>query len=223
LIDICVIPARGGSKRIPKKNIKNFLKFPIIKYTIKNALKSNLFDKIIVSTDDKKIAKLSKSFGAEILIRSKKLSNDKTGTNEVICNTIKYYEKEFRIKRVCCLYPTSVFCNEKILRTAFKKLDKKTKYVFSITKYSHPIFRSFKIKNNKISMLFPSKEKIRTQDLPKTFHDASQFYLGWKEAWKKHKKIFNENSKFVEIDENKTQDIDNLADWKLAEIKYLNK
>lgn len=223
MIDICVIPARSGSKRIPKKNIKNFLGAPIIKYVIKNALKSNLFDKIIVSTDDKKIAKLSKSFGAEIFFRSKRLSNDKAGTNEVICDTIKYYEKQFQIKRVCCIYPTSVFCNEKILRNAFKKLNKSTKYVFSVTKYNHSIFRALKIKNNKISMIFPSREKKRTQDLPKTFHDAAQFYLGWKEAWKKHKSIFNRNSKFIEIDENKTQDIDNLADWKLAESKYLNR
>lgn len=223
MIDICIIPARGGSKRIPKKNIKNFLGYPIIKYSIKNAFKSNLFDKVIVSTDDKKIAKLSKSFGAEILIRSKRLSNDKTGTNEVICDAIKYYEKKFKIKRICCLYPTAVFCNEKMLREAFRKLDKKTKYVFSVTQFNHPIFRAFKIKKNKISMIFPSNEKNRTQDLPKTYHDAAQFYLAWKEVWKKHKRIFNKNSKFIEIDENKTQDIDSFSDWKIAEIKYLNK
>ena len=223
MINICVRPARGGSKRIPKKNIKKFLGYPIIKYTIKNALKSNLFDKIIVSTDDKKIARLSQRFGAEILIRSKKLSNDRTGMNEVVCNTIKYYEKHFKIKRVCCLYPTAVFCNIRMLKRAFKMLDKRTKYVFSITKFNHPIFRSFEIKKNKISMIFPGKEKKRTQDFPKTFYDASQFYLGWKEAWKKHKSIFNAHSKFIQIDENKTQDIDNFSDWKIAEIKYLNK
>ena len=125
MINICVIPARGGSKRVPKKNIKNFLGFPIIKYVIKNALKSNFFDKVIVSTDDKKIANLSQKFGAEIFKRSKKLADDNTGTNEVICEVIDYYEPRFNLNKVCCIYPTAVFCNKDLLKKAFKKLDKK--------------------------------------------------------------------------------------------------
>ena len=222
MINICVIPARGGSKRVPKKNIKNFLGFPIIKYVIKNALKSNFFDKVIVTTDDKKIANLSQKFGAEIFKRSKKLADDNTGTNEVICEVIDYYEPRLNLNKVCCIYPTAVFCNKDLLKKAFKKLDKKTKYVFSATKFNHPIYRSFQKKNKKISMIFPSKEKKRTQDLPETYHDAAQFYLGWKNSWKKNKSIFNKSSKFIEINKNKTQDIDNLDDWKLAEIKYSN-
>tara|TARA_X000000950_G_scaffold273176_1_gene356694 strand:- start:400 stop:1074 length:675 start_codon:yes stop_codon:yes gene_type:complete len=222
LIDICIIPARGGSKRIPRKNIKKFLGSPIIKYVIKNAIKSNIFDKIIVSTDDQNISKLAKKFGAEIFIRPKKLANDTTGTNEVICNVIKSYEKKFKINRVCCIYPTAVFCDKDMLKKAFRKLNKKTQYVFSASKFSHPVFRSFLIKNRKIFMIFPKKEKSRTQDLPDTFHDAAQFYLGWKNSWKKNKSIFNLNSKFIEIDESETHDIDNLTDWKLAEIKYKN-
>ena len=222
MINICVIPARGGSKRVPKKNIKNFLGLPIIKYVIKNALKSNFFDKVIVSTDDKKIANLSQKFGAEVFKRSKKLADDNTGTNEVICEVIDYYEPRFNLNKVCCIYPTAVFCNKDLLKKAFKKLDKKTKYVFSATKFSHPIYRSFQKKNKKISMIFPSKEKKRTQDLPETYHDAAQFYLGWKSSWKKNKSIFNKNSKFIEINKNKTHDIDNLDDCKLAEIKYSN-
>ncbi len=222
MINICIIPARGGSKRISKKNIKKFIGIPIIKYAIRNAIRSDLFDKIIVSTEDGNISKLAKKFGAEIFVRSKKLANDTTGTNEVICDVIKTYEKKFKILRVCCIYPTAVFCNKQMLKKAFKKLDKKTKYVFSATKFSHPIFRSFLIKKRKISMIFPKKEKSRTQDLPDTFHDAGQFYLGWKNSWKKNKSIFNADSKFIKINENETQDIDNLSDWKLAEIKYSN-
>ena len=120
MIDICIIPARGGSKRIPRKNIKKFLGTPIIKYVVKNAIKSNLFKRIIVSTDDKNISKLSKKFGAEIFMRPKKLANDTTGTNEVICNVIESYEKKFKINRVCCIYPTAVFCKKDLLKKAFK-------------------------------------------------------------------------------------------------------
>jgi pseudaminic acid cytidylyltransferase len=221
LINICIIPARGGSKRIPKKNIKIFLGYPIITYVIKMALKSKIFDKVIVSTDNKKIASIAKKCGAEIFKRSKKLSNDIAGTNEVICDVIKNYEKKFDIYKVCCLYPTSIFCTKNILQKAFKILNKQTKYVFSATKFGHPVFRSFTYEKNKILMLFPNKEKERTQDLPDVFHDAAQFYLGWKSSWLKSKSIFNKKSKFVEIKENLTQDIDNLSDWELAKIKYL--
>ena len=187
------------------------------------ALKSKIFDKVIVSTDDKKIASISKTYGAEIFKRSKKLSNDKTGTNEVICNVIKNYEKKFNIGKVCCLYPTSIFCSKKILEKAFKVLNKKILYVFSATKFGHPIFRSFAYKENKLLMFFPKNEKKRTQDLPNAFHDAAQFYLGWKSSWLNNKSIFNSKSKFIEINENLTQDIDNLSDWKIAELKYLKK
>jgi pseudaminic acid cytidylyltransferase len=220
LNNICIIPARGGSKRVPKKNLKNFLGFPIISYAIIVAKKSKLFSKIIVSTEDKEIAKISKKYGAEIHYRPKKLSDDITGTNAVICDVINSYQKKIKINIVCCIYPTSVFCTTIFLKKALTLLDKKTKYVFTASKYNHSIFRSF-LKKKKISMLFPKKEKKRTQDLPPAYHDAAQFYFGWKESWLKNKSIFNKYSKFIEIDEHKTQDIDNLLDWKIAEAKYL--
>lgn len=215
---VCIIPARGGSKRIPFKNIKNFLGKPIIYYSIKNAIRSKLFDKIIVSTDNKRIANISLKYGAEIHFRSSKLSNDTTDTSSVIRNVIKYLErKNLFYDKVCCVYPTSIFFTPKDLIAGFKKLNKNKNYVFTATKYEHPIYRSFYKKKSKIYSVFSNMYKKRTQDFQETFYDAAQFYFGWRDSWIKRKKIFLGNSVFLEISKFKSQDIDSIIDWKNAE------
>ena len=218
---LCIIPARGGSKRIRLKNIKNFCGKPIIVYSIKNAIKSKLFHKVIVSTDNKRIANISKRYGAEIHIRSSKLSDDKTDTPTVIRNVIKDLEnKKLFYNKICCIYPTSIFTKPKQLILGYEKLNKNINYVFSAIKYDHPIHRSFYIKKGKINSVFTNMDKRRTQDLPQTFHDAGQFYFGWRNSWMKRKKIFLGNSKFLEISKFKSQDIDDIKDWKNAEIMW---
>jgi pseudaminic acid cytidylyltransferase len=219
--NICIIPARGGSKRIPKKNIKLFYGKPIISYPIEMAIKSNLFEKVIVSTDDNKIATIAKKYGATIHNRPKLLADDKTDTRTVIVDVIKSLEKDnFFCKKVCCIYPTSIFFNKSELIQACKKLLKNINYIFSATKYDHPIFRSFKKSGKKIKMVIPRMEKKRTQDLEEYYHDAAQFYFGWKKSWIKKKRIFHGSSSFVEIPKLRSQDLDNLEDWKNAKILW---
>jgi len=215
---ICVIPARGGSKRIPLKNIKKFFGKPLIYYSIKNALSSKLFDKVLVSTDHEKIAHISKKYGAEIHLRSNELSDDITDTSSVMRNVIKYLEnKKLFYEIFCCIYPTSVFTKSTDLNLGYKKLKKRINYVFSATEYDHTIYRSFLKKNGKIKPIFLNMEKKRTQDLPKTFYDAAQFYFGWRDSWMKRKKIFLGNSEFLEISKFESHDIDNIKDWNTAE------
>ncbi|MDB9760432.1 pseudaminic acid cytidylyltransferase [Pelagibacteraceae bacterium] len=216
---LAIIPARGGSKRIPKKNIKFFYGKPIISYAINTLKKTGLFHKIIVSTDDMEIAKIAKRFGAEVpFIRSFKISKDNTSVNAVVVDAINFFEgKDIFYKKICCFYPTSVFSSAKEIKLACNKLKKNTDYVFTATKYDHPIQRSFTIKNNKIKMLYPNKEKKMTQTLPIFFHDAGQFYFGWRNSWIHQESVFSKNSKFIEIPRLRSQDIDNLSNWKNAE------
>jgi len=223
LNSICIIPARGGSKRIPKKNIKNFLGKPVISYVIKIAKQSKLFDQVIVSTDHKDIAKISIKNGAKVYWRDKKFSKDTTGIADVILDVIKNLNFKINSKNlICCLYPTSVFCNKKLLIKAKQLLSTKTEYVFSAVRYSHPIFRSFKNEgNNTPKPIFKNNnEKKHTHQLSSSYHDAAQFYLGWASSWRKKKKIFSKKSRFIELNTLKTQDIDNFEDWQIAEFKY---
>lgn len=218
---ICIIPARGGSKRIPKKNIKNFLGKPIINYVLKVVKQSNLFDYIIVSTDFKEIADLAKKNGVYVHWRNKKLSKDTSSIADVVLDVIKNYNFKDKIpKKLCCVYPTSVFCSKILLKKACNLLSPKINYVFSGVKYSHPIFRSFIIKNNRPSIIFRKNERVHTHQFSDTFHDAAQFYFGWTNSWSKKKKLFAKTSKVIELKSLETQDIDNLDDWILAETKY---
>ncbi len=220
---ICIIPARGGSKRIPKKNIKNFLGKPIISYVIKTAKQSKLFDQIIVSTDHKEIARISIKYGARVYWRDKKFSKDTIGTVDVVRDVIKNLEFKKNSKDlICCLYPTSVFCDKKLLIKAQQLLTNKIEYIFSAVRFSHPIFRSFKnMGNGSPNPIFKANtEKMNTHKLPVSYHDAAQFYLGWVNSWRKKKKIFSKKSRFIELNTLKTQDIDNHEDWQIAEFKY---
>jgi len=217
---ICIIPARKGSKRIRNKNIKNFFGKPMIQHSIENLKKFNIFEKIIVSTNCEKIKNIAQKLNVEVLSRSEKLSNDTTDTRTVIVDAINRLEKQnLNFDKVLCVYPTSIFFKIRHLKSAFKKLKKKNSYVFSAKEYEHPIFRSFyKSNNNEIKLNFKTNLSVRTQKLIKTYHDAAQFYLGWKKSWLSQKKIFNKKSDFVLFSSLDAWDIDEYEDLKVAKV-----
>ena len=224
---VSIIPARGGSKRIPKKNIKMFHGKPIIIYSIDAAKESKLFEIIICSTDDDEIASIAKKNGAECpFIRPFELSDDCSSTSEVINHSIDYLEdqkKEFNL--ICCIYPTAPFITSyKIIEGYNKIKNDNWDYVFSASKNPISIFRTFEKKsNNSIQMLDPHYYLKRTQDLTKTYYDAAQFYWGKKESWKKKINIFDKYSTIVEIPYYESIDIDTIEDWKTAELFYEKK
>ena len=221
---IAIIPARLNSKRIKKKNIKLFHKKPIIYYPIKEALKSQLFDKVYVTTDDIKIAKIAKKIGAEIpFIRKKEFSGDKVTTIEVIQDAIKKIESENEVNSVCCIYPTSCFVKARDLINSFKLFKKNSKsFIISATSYNHPPQRAFSFKNKFLKKFNKVSSKKNTQNYKLLYHDAGQFYWGSKKKWLKSDNFFEKNTKAYIFDNNKVQDIDTIADWKIAELKFRN-
>lgn len=218
--NIAIIPARGGSERIPRKNIKNFLGKPIIAYSIEAALESKLFDEVMVSTDDNEIAQVAKKHGAKVpFFRSKKNSDDFATTSDLLLEVINNYNREF--KNACCIYPTAPFVTPKFFKKAFDVLTNNSFHsVFPIVKYSYPIQRSLQVENGKVSMVWPKHLTSRSQDLEKLYHDAGQFYWFSVTTFLETHKLFTDNSGYIEIDELNAQDIDNETDWKLAELKY---
>jgi CMP-N-acetylneuraminic acid synthetase len=219
---ICIIPARKGSKRITNKNTKNFFGKPIIQHVIENLKKVSNLKKIIVSTNCDKVKNIAHKLNVDILHRSKKLSNDVTDTRTVISDAIIKLEKTgLDFNRVLCVYPTSIFFKKKYLNEALKKLKKKTTYVFSAKEFKHSIFRSFhKKKNKSIKLNFKTNLNIRTQKLRKNYHDAAQFYLGWKKSWLSKQHILNDRSDFILISSLGSWDIDDYDDLKTAKILW---
>jgi N-acylneuraminate cytidylyltransferase len=221
---LCVIPARGGSKRIPKKNTKTFLGQPIIAYSIKAALSSGCFDRVVVSTDDNEIAQIANKYGAETPFRRPdELANDYTATLPVIQHAIEMIEIEgVKISEVCCLYATAPFVQSQAIQKAYQQMKATSSdYCFSVTRYAFPIQRSIKItEQQRVEMLYPEHLNARSQDLEETYHDAGQFYWGKVEAFKQLKPIFSEDSSPFILDNHLVQDIDTLEDWKRAEVMY---
>ena len=226
---IAVIPARGGSKRIPMKNIKNFSGKPIIAWSIEVAIKSKLFDRVIVSTDNHEIASIAKQHGADVpFMRSKHLSDDYTGTNAVVKDVIQNIHKNGeQVSYVCCIYATAPFVSSKYLIKAYQDLINQNKsYAFSVTTYSFPVERSFVInQSNVIENLFPDMTLSRSQDLQEVYHDAGQFYWGLADAFLNDLPIFSRHSIPIILPRYLVQDIDTIEDWKQAELmfeSYLN-
>jgi len=220
---IAIITARGGSKRIPRKNIKTFLGSPIIKYSIGAAIKSKCFNEIMVSTDDKEMAEVSEKFGAKIpFLRSQATSSDFATTSDVIKEVLlKYKNIGKNFKYCCCIYPTAPFVSAERLREGFDILkSKKVDSVFPVVRFGYPIQRALKIKNGHLSMICPKNLNARSQDLMPAYHDAGQFYWFRVEKFLKHKKIFTENMAPLVIPEAEAQDIDTEEDWMIAEMKY---
>jgi len=218
---VAIIPARGGSKRIPRKNIRPFAGKPIIVWPIKVALSSGLFDQVVVSTDDAEIAEVARAAGALVpFTRPENLSDDYADTKSVIRHAISELKLENEPEvQVCCIYPTSVFANAQILNEGLEKLiSSNCKFVLSVTSVDPSVYRAFtKTPEDRITMLFPSNYAKRTQDLPNLYCDAAQFYWATVAAWQSDLNIFGADSIGVFIDPSRVQDIDNEPQWLAAE------
>jgi len=221
---LCVIPARGGSKRIPRKNIKEFFGKPMIAWSIEAAKKSDCFDRIIVSTDDEEIATVSQKYGADVpFLRPKCLADDYAGTTPVIAHAIKWQnEHGEETSEACCLYATAPFVHVGDLQKGLALLvETKSDYAFSVTSYSFPIQRAVRItKDNRVEMFQPEYFNSRSQDLEQAWHDAGQFYWGRSESWLSEKKIFREFSIPIPIPRYRVQDIDTQEDWDRAVLLF---
>ncbi|MDY3740194.1 MAG: pseudaminic acid cytidylyltransferase [Selenomonadaceae bacterium] len=226
--NLCIITARGGSKRIPKKNIKAFCGKPIISYSIEAALESGLFDEVMVSTDDVEIAEISMKYGAKVpFMRSARNSDDYATTADVLNEVLEEYSNIGKLfKNMCCIYPTAPFVTAQKLCIAYDKfINSNADALIPIVKFSYPPQRCFIKHNDVITYKWPEYIKARSQDLEPYYHDAGQFYFynvnSFIIARKKNDvKSYMMKNTYYELDELEVQDIDNLLDWKLAEIKY---
>ena len=222
---IAVIPARGGSKRIPRKNIKPFCGKPMIAWSIEAAKSSGLFEHVIVSTDDAEIAEVARQWGAEVpFMRPEELANDHAGTTPVIAHATQWaLDQGFVVDAVCCIYATAPFVQIDDLKRAWDALNSGDwDYAFTVTDFASPIFRSFKqTPEGGIEMFYPEHFNTRSQDLPTALHDAGQFYWGRATAWLEGKRIFDRYSKPVIIPRWRVQDIDNGDDWRRAELIFI--
>lgn len=220
---IAIITARGGSKRIPYKNIKDFLGKPILAYSIEAAIASNEFDEVMVSTDDEKIAEIAKQYGAKVpFYRSEKTSGDFATTNDVLLEVIDEYEKRGETFDIgVCIYPTAPFVTgEKIKKAVRTLVESDADTLIPVVQFSYPPKRSMVIRDGKLIFAHPEFIDSRSQDLESEYHDVGQFYCFKIDAYKKNKKLMLGNILPMVIDETEVQDIDNESDWKIAEIKY---
>ena len=223
---IAIIPARGGSKRIKKKNIKSFFGKPVISYAIETAKKTKIFDKIIVSTNDINIAKISSKYGATVpFIRPNKISTDSSTLNQVIFHAIKKMKiNNKNTFAICCIFPATPLMQSKDLKKSyniFKSL--KWEYVFAAAKFSKPIERSFYLnKKKQLILKFPKKFKYikQTQKYDQYYHDAGQFYWGCATAWLEEKPVFSSETIPIFIPADRVQDIDTPEDWRRAEQMF---
>jgi pseudaminic acid cytidylyltransferase len=222
-VKIAVIPARGGSKRIPRKNVRPFAGKPVIAHSIGAALASNLFDRVVVSTDDDEIAAVAVACGAEVPFRRpENLSDDHTGTTAVVAHCIAELGGGKELSAVCCIYPTAPFIRVEDLRRGMELLETGNwQYVFSAAAFEYPVMRSFMCGGSGgVEMIFPENFGARSQDLPEAMHDAGQFYWGRPEAWTDNLRIFEKWSTVVEIPRWRAQDIDTEDDWRRAELMW---
>lgn len=222
--NLAIIPARGGSKRIPRKNIKDFLGKPIIVYSIEAALESGLFDQVMVSTDDEKIAEIANKYGAKVpFLRSKNNSDDFATTVDVLLEVIEQYEQigEY-YQEACCIYSTAPFISKERLVQGFQKLlSEKRSSVFPVVPFGYPIWRGLhKDVDGKFQMVWPENLNKRTQDLEEIYHDAGQWYWFMVDELRQNKSMFSNNSAAILLNQLEAQDIDTLKDWKIAEFKY---
>ena len=221
-MNLCVIPARGGSKRIPRKNIRDFCGKPMIAWSIEAAQRSGLFEHIIVSTDDDEIVEVALSYGATVPFkRPPELANDHAGTTEVIAHATRWALLQgWSLEAVCCLYATAPFVRAEDLRAGLKQLQSGDwSFSFTATEYASSIFRAFQQHpTGGVEMFLPEHFSKRSQDLPKALHDAGQFYWGRPESWIDGRRIFDRHSVPLIIPRWRVQDIDTEDDWKRAEL-----
>ena len=220
---IAIITARGGSKRIPRKNIRDFCGNPIISYAIDAAINSNIFAEVMVSTDDNEIAKIALENGAQgPFYRSSRNSDDYSTTADVLIEVLSEYEKKgLKFDYLCCIYPTAPFVTSEKLKLALKKMiNEKAEAIIPVVKFSYPPQRAFIIKDDKLIYKYPENVFKRSQDLESLYHDAGQFYFIKVETFMKNKTLVCKNTIPLIVDELSVQDIDTEEDWKMAELKY---
>lgn len=225
--NIAIIPARGGSKRIPKKNIKSFFGKPIIAYSILAAISSGLFDEVMVSTDDEEIELVAKEYGAMVpFMRSKKNADDYATTTDVLVEVIEQYKSlGHSFEHGCCIYPTAPFVTENTLNESYQLLVKEGyDSVFPVLPFTYPIQRALKISNDKrVKMFNPEYLDSRSQDLEHAYHDCGQFYWFKTNVVVESRRLWTNNSGAIILSELEAHDIDNLEDWKIAEFKFKNR
>lgn len=221
--NLAIIPARGGSKRIPRKNIKDFLGKPIIAYSIETALKSNLFDEVMVSTDDEEIAEIAIQYGAKVpFMRSTQNANDFATTMDVLKEVETRYKEKFNkeFDCICCIYPTAPLIQIDDLRKGLDLMNKKSfDAVYPVVSFGYPVWRGIKFtETGNTQMVWEEYKNARSQDLEQVYHDAGQWY--WYNPQKVTDTLLTGNTSAIILAEDKVQDIDTLTDWKLAEMKY---
>ncbi len=220
---LAILPARGGSKRIPKKNIKPFLGKPILSYPLEVALESRIFDEVMVSTDDLEIKEVATALGAKVpFLRSPENSSDLAGTLAVLREVLTAYQSRGQVfDFFCCIYPTTPLLGVEILTEAFKKFRaSESDFLMPVCRYSTPIQRSLQMQSGLVTMVEPGNFSKRSQDLEPRFFDPGQFYFGTTEALFKYSHFYLGKTVGFEMDEVYVQDIDNEQDWLLAEMKY---
>ena len=223
-MNVAIIPARGGSKRIPGKNIRDFCGRPIIAYSIEAALESGLFHEVMVSTDSEEIAGVAQAYGASIpFMRSAKMSDDYATTADVVLEVLDAYtRKDVTFDCICCIYPTAPFVTKDKLCAAFNALQtQNVDAVIPVVPFSYPPLRGFVIDDNALlKMRWPENLNVRSQDMGKMYHDSGQFYFVRTRAFMEEKALLCKKSIPMILSELEVQDIDNETDWKLAELKY---
>ena len=221
-MNVAVIPARGGSKRIPRKNVRVFAGKPMIAHSIERALESRLFERVIISTDDEEISRVARDYGAEVpFVRPADLSDDHAGVTEVLAHATQYLlDQGTELAAVCCVYATAPFMRTEDLEKGLALLQAgDLNFVFSASTFSYPIFRAFtQNAKGELEMLFPEHFPTRSQDLPEAMHDAAQFCWGRPEAWLSRARVFAKGSAVVRIPHWRAQDIDTEDDWARAEL-----
>jgi N-acylneuraminate cytidylyltransferase len=224
-MNVAVIPARGGSKRIPRKNVRPFLGRPIIAYSIEAARASGLFARVIVSTDDDEIAAVARTHGAEVpFVRPPEVSDDHATTLAVIKHAVTWLRtQQANVDDVCCLYATAPFVRASDLQAGFTALQAASdaQYAFTVTRFSYPIQRALRIDaNGRIGMFHPEHSNARSQDLEPAYHDAGQFYWGRAEAFARELPLFSSAAVPIVLPSERVQDIDTIEDWERAELMY---
>ena len=221
---IAIITARGGSKRIPRKNIKEFMGFPMLAYAIQAALDSNIFDEVMVSTDDKEIAEIAEKYGAKVpFMRSEATSNDFASTADVLSEVIEKYVKQGKcFDEFCCIYPCVPFLTGNILKNAYDKfITSAADSLMPVVKFSYPIQRAVHLnKDGFLEFREVENAKKRSQDLEPMYHDVGMFYFAKTEMFMVNKSLVNKKTVMYEMDEASVQDIDTQEDWEMAELKY---
>lgn len=219
---VAVVPARGGSKRIPRKNLKPFAGLPMIAHSLRAARASAMFDHILVSSDDDEILGIATEHGGEPLRRPAELADDHAGTDVVIRHAIQcMHGRGWSLDAVCCIYATAPFVRASDIRTGWEVLDRQgMDFAFSATTFAYPVFRGLLRAGAGVRMIFPEHYPTRSQDLPEAIHDAGQFYWGTPRAWLEEEQLFSERAAPIMLPRHRVQDIDTAEDWKRAEVLW---